>query len=1127
QRTDIRDLESTLPPAEKRRFPLAIVGTIILLAVMGIIGFLLLSGGEEDKEETREVAQGTSSVLIASTATPRETSTAEISTATESATEEVAAVPPTETLTLTPVPTTVVPPTETFTPIPPTETLTATPVPPTATLTVTPEPTTAVPPTEAPAATVTTIPAAAPPTEVAASSDALEINQVELATVPQQIQLFPVPADDFVAETHLFFVPTGDFEGAGLYVELADNNRIEFVRAYCTPNETTCVGSGVYLDYLGSEGFNTLLLHESAPFDADEIFMRLTRTGTTYTAEYRGQADWQTLAQFEVPQETLQVGIVAQTASEGENPNNLPPKPVNFVSFTLQPSQEIAGIPAESPELARVSGMSPIQDEVENLLWEDDFEQAMQMVNNALDANPNDLEALAARSMLYRRNGDSELAFVDADQIIELAPENPLGYIARADILYNWPVMDYPASLDILETAWEFSRGNPHVLWRISRARTYAGGNEAVARDEFNRAVELGAQGMDFYLFAGEYRFITLDYEKAEPYLRMVHNSFLKDEFTMQYLAGTLVQIGRADEAYQVVLEFPWGTDYFWGNPNESHYGDMAFVAFKAGEYEQAREWAQDGMALSDEAYKCEYIMGLLSWYADGDLEQALAYLDPLTQVDYSGWPYFTPEFGHTAELDRARILAAAGETADAEEAYTVALENNGEWPVIYEGRAALYVAAGDTEAAMSDLRRAFSFSEYAPNNRTHLKQQLVELFWGEEAVEVTNPPATFRLTESDLSIPLLSGLNPVMDEFEPFFLRGDPQVTLSIINDRLAAEPDNIELLAARVMAFVEIEDMDAARVDADRITELAPDNPLGYLMHFQIASHWTVDDPVAVLENATSAYERAPGNPEVLWRLAWAYMRNDMWAEAASYYDLAEQAGAKGYRYGLAAGMFWYDNRQYERAVEPLKTFSAAFPDNVFYGTYLLAALIQTGQTDLALQFASSMTQAADNEPSAYSGLAYAAYCAGDYPQAKAWAQTALALTEGELYEARYVLALLQWEQDRELSGAIEALTALENSEPTGIFINLQFGHHPLLDMARLYTAAGEYQAAVDTYTRAIEQDFSSEAFVYELRANVYLLMGNPDAAREDLRQATEWTEDETERERLFERILELGPE
>ncbi len=1131
QRTDIRDLESTLPPAEKRRFPFAIVGAVILLAVLGVIGFLLLSGGEEDEKESKEVAQSTSSILIAATSTPTETSTAAPPTETLTATDEPSAVPTTvvpPTETLTPVPTTAVPPTETFTPISPTETLTATPVPPTATLTVTPVPTTAVPPTEVVIATVTSIPAVAPPTEVAAAANSIEMTQVEFATVPRQIQLFPIPADDFVAETHFFFVPAGDFEGAGLYVELADNSRIEFVRAYCTPNETTCVGSGVYLDYLGSEGFNTLLLHEAAPFDSDEIYLRLTRTGATYTAEYRGQAEWQTLAQFEVPQETLQVGIVAQSASEGDNPNNLPPAPVNFVSFTLQPSQEIAAVP--SAELSRVSGLSPIQDEVENLLWAGDFEQAMQTVNTALDANPDDLEALAARSMLYRRNGDTDLALADADRIIELAPENPLGYIARADILYNWPVMDYPASLEILETAWEFSRGNPHVLWRMSRARTYADGNETVARDEFNRAVELGAQGMDFYLFAGEYLFITQDYEKAEPYLRMVHNSFLRDEYTMLYLAGTLVQLGRADEGYQVVLEFPWGTDYFWGNPSESFYGDMAFVAFKAGEYEQAREWARDGMALSDAAYKCQHIMGLLSWYADGDLEQALAYLDPLMQVEYSGWPYFTPEFGHTVELDRARILAAAGESSAALDAYTLALENNGEWPDIYEGRAALSLAAGDTEAALSDLRRAFDLSGYGRpdlDRRNRLRQQIVDVFWGEEAVEVINPPAAFHLTESDLSIPLLSGLNPVMDEFEPFFLHDDPQFTLGIINDRLAAEPDNIELLAARVMIFIEIEDMDAARADADRIIELAPDNPLGYLMHFQIASHWSVDDPAAALENATRAYELAPNNPEVLWRLAWAYMRNDKWAEAASYYDLAERAGAKGYRYGLAAGMFWYDDVQYERAVEPLKTFLVADPDNLYYGTYLLAALIQTGQTDLALQIASSLTRYADNEPDAYSGLAYVAYRAGNYPQAKAWAQVALALSQEDSYQARYVLALLKWEQDQDLNGAIEALTALEGSEPNGIFMDPPFGHHLLLDMARIYTAAGEYQAAVDTYTRAIEQDFSSEPFVYELRADVYLLMGNPDAAREDLRQAVERTEDEAERERLFERILELGPE
>lgn len=1067
QRTDVIGSQDTLPPPPRRTMPLMLIGIgVILVALLGLGVFLL--GGEDGEKDSQEIAAST-----------------------------VTKLPPSET-----------------------------PSPPTAT--DTPEPTTV-----RPSATLepTTVPPSAtvilePPTEVAVLQNSVEISQVELSTLPRQIEFFPAPEGDFTTETHLTFTPRGDFQGAGFYVELENNSRIEYLLAYCTPNDAGCVGPGVYLDYLGSEGFATLLLHEVAPIETDDVYLRLTRIGTTYMAEYRGLTDWQRLAQFEVPEQTLQIGLVAQSAS-GEaadnNPNNLPPETVVFHSLVIGPPQSAAN----STGLDPLSGLSPLQDEVEGQLMAGNYEVALQRMNDMLDANPDNVEALVARSMLFRRNGDTEAAFADADRAIELAPENPIGYIARADILANWPVWDYAAALQSLETALALSPDNPHILWRLSRVRVELGGAEGLAREEFERAIAHGAKGLDFYFFAGEYLHNSQEYARAEPYLRVVHNSVRYDEFTMLYFAGTLMQLGQFQEAYQVVRDFPWGTDYPWGSPDENWYGDMAVVAFNAGEYEQAREWARRGMALSGDAYKAQHVMGLVSWYADENLEQALAYLDPLLDVGYYGWPFLSIEFGHTAQLDRARIFAAAGDAESALDAYTLALEQNGEWPVILEERANVYLSLDNAEAALVDLRMAFLVSGYGnvdPDKRNRLKQRVVETFWGEEADNVINPPVSIRLTEADLTIPILSGLNPVMDEFDPLFLHEANDLTLEIINNRLEAEPDNPELLAARVMVYIEMDQIEPARADADRIIELAPDDPLGYLMRVHIGMHWSVDDPEEVLENSQKAFELAPENPEVLWRLAWSYWRNGDVDSAATYFDQAQETGARGFRYALEAGTFWYETEQYDRAIEPLKTFYVAQPHNLYYGSFLLGALIQTGQAETAYQIATSMAPYADDETSSYAGLAYAAFRAGQYEQAKAWLQVASAFSVEDFYQARYLLALLKWYGDRDLNGAMEMFDSLEGVYYQGGFIDIRFGHHILIDRARIYKDAEMYEASIEAWTAAIESEFSYAPQIYEERADVYLLLGNRDAAREDLRRAVELTEDDAERERLLQRILEL---
>ncbi len=1062
-------LPKAITPERKKASVWWVVGAVLLMAVLAGGAMVLLLGGEDEQSKEKTATE----VVVAVTNSP----VSPTGMLTAEATQESATEIPTL------LPTTVVP-------------------------------------TEVP----TLIPTARP-TLVPTSVEVAAVNPIQLSTFPRNQQLYPAPEGSFALETRVQAPVEMDWQSAGLYVALENGGRIEFTLGYCTPNGTTCVGRGIYLDYLNGVEFENLVRHEQVEFTAEQAHLRLTRQEMTFTAEYRADEDenWQVLAEFDVPENALEVGLTAQSASGGAadfNPNNAVPITATFAEFELTPIANVA------PEL--LSGITPLQDEIDTLILTGQNEAALQRVTQLLEENPANSEALFVRVGWLVEQGDSEAAFADADRIIELVPDSPLGYIARADVLSNWPVNDMAGAAQILEEANQRFPENPHILWRLAHAY-YQQSSDYYPRytELFEQAVALGASGMGFTYFAGDMLYNAVeDYERAEPYLQLAHSSQLKNEFTLIFLARTLIELGRTEEALEIARAFEWGDEFWWGNADATDYAVLAYIAYRAGAYEQATTWAQNGMALSSEAYSAQYVMGLTAWAADGDVQAAMSYLDPLLEVLYYGEPYLTPRFGHTVRFDRAKIFAEAGLHDEALAAYTLAIEEGALGAAALEGQADSYLALGDSESALNNLREAFSIlGNDSLAERERLKQKVVDLYWGDEAVDVINPPIEYELTESELSIPILSGLNPTLDEFDALLLTENLYTVLEIVNERLAAEPDNIELLAVRALISLEILEVDAARADANRIIELAPENPLGFIILFEIAHHWSVDDAAASLENAQLAYTLAPENPETVWRLAWAYWRHDRDEEAEDTFHQALDMGARGYRYALAAGMFWYTLGDDAEAIEPLKTYSVARPSALYEASHLLGALIQTEQTDFALQLAYSMTDEANDERGHYMTLAYTAYRAGDYEQAQAWAQVVIAFSSDDVPEARYLLALLKWYQDGDLAEALAIFAAIEGTPYEGFFMNMRYEHNIQLDRARIAVEAEDYETALAFYTAATNEIYTP--FVYEERADVYLVLGDVDAAREDLRAAADIEEDEAERQRLFERILELGPE
>jgi len=374
--------------------------------------------------------------------------------------------------------------------------------------------------------------------------------------------------------------------------------------------------------------------------------------------------------------------------------------------------------PETAQEISLLSGLTPLQDEIDTLLVNGEWDEARVRLTATLRQNPDNLEALVASAIFYTMTGEYARALHSADQAIRLDPESPLGYIARSHVLVNGGGSLRDA-LEAAQRALELDPGNPHALWRASLAYANLGEGENYI-EYLNRAIEAGGQGFLFANFAGEYLYYQLESERALPYLEVWHQAFPDDVYATIFLAADLIRLDRVEDAYALIENFQ---GYFNGFEQLAW---PAYVAYRAGEYDAARRWASRALALERNAPAANYVLGLVSWYDDHDLAAAMRHLDVLR-----GFPMFwdlllNPENGHQVDYDRGRILAEAGQHGEAIQAYRRSLDADAR-PYTYEALADLYLMQDNVTAARLNLEAALEISQ-DPQEQARLAQRLEAL---------------------------------------------------------------------------------------------------------------------------------------------------------------------------------------------------------------------------------------------------------------------------------------------------------------------------------------------------------------------------------------------------------------
>lgn len=382
--------------------------------------------------------------------------------------------------------------------------------------------------------------------------------------------------------------------------------------------------------------------------------------------------------------------------------------------------------PPNAQNLNLLTNISDIMDTADNMVLAEDLEGAIAYVSDILEDDPDNTSALFARSELHSLSYDEEnLAGQDAERLIELEPENVLGYIALHDSWLNYPALEQEDAVDnarsAIDQAYELEPENPHVLWRLARI-----GDWQLEWERMYSAEDLGANGYRYIRTMGDFLYNIADFERAIPYLEVFMRGTESESYANQEsfwnLIGTLIQVDRAEVGLQLFNDSINLDDSI----ESGLFADGAYIAYRAGEYEQAEEWANAALAFDPEMNEASYVLALIAWWANDDLDEAISQLDALADTEVFS-RYLNFFYQHDINIDKARILADADEPEDALIAYNIALDLYSSTAWLYEERADVHIVLEDIESARADLQTAFDVSDDA-DYRSELRERILDL---------------------------------------------------------------------------------------------------------------------------------------------------------------------------------------------------------------------------------------------------------------------------------------------------------------------------------------------------------------------------------------------------------------
>jgi serine/threonine-protein kinase len=589
--------------------------------------------------------------------------------------------------------------------------------------------------------------------------------------------------------------------------------------------------------------------------------------------------------------------------------------PPTAIPATAVPATAVAALPAEFAafrEAGYLSGLTPLQDEIDSLVLADQYEAAENRLNTILRAEPQNIDALTARALLRIQAGETRAGLADADYAIELRPDSPLGYLARSDALR---ALDDPeGALAAAQQALEVSPDHPEALWRVSWLYDQLGDWETFVI-YLDRAEAAGARGFRFAHFAGEYLYYRGEYERALPYLEIWHQTALGDAYATAFLAANLIQLDQPQRADAVMRSYT-------GDPGLDEWPVwMAYVAYRAEDYIRARTWANRALRRDPDSPGAHYVRALGSWYGGGNLNESMEHFRALENAGDFWDLFLNPDNGHQPDYDRGLILMDAGMLNQAVRAFQRAIDSDPR-AYMYEALADAYRAQNNLEAARENLYLAAQAAE-DDTEFTRLMERLAEL--GGETGGIWAEQGMGRREQGDL------------------------EGALAAFNHAAELEPDNWWIFFERGITYRDQGDWDAAFADFNHAAELAPEEAI--VLVNRAMTYRMMGDTEAALADFARAIELDPDLMDAYFERAITYREQGNVSAALADLNRAAVSGPDAWWVFFQRGILYRDQGQIDAAFADFNHAAELAPEEAIVLVNRAMTYRMMGDTEAAL--------------------------------------------------------------------------------------------------------------------------------------------------------------------------------
>lgn len=494
---------------------------------------------------------------------------------------------------------------------------------------------------------------------------------------------------------------------------------------------------------------------------------------------------------------------------------------------------------------------------------EKDINSASRYSEQAISANPNNINAWLFKGDLLRSQGKFELSLAAYDQALKLDPNSILARIAKAN--NEIVTKQFDAAKTDIEAARKTSPKGLIVFY-TQALLDFSQGNAAAALDSLQQILRVAPDHMPSVLLAGAVQYALGSMPQAEQYLKKYLENNPDNLYARKMLASTLIKDNHAQYAIDVLS--PVLID---GQQDPQLFALAGEMYTQTGDYTKASEYFAKASALVPKSPELHTALGL-SKLALGANDSAIAEMKTAVYLDtQSTKPDVMLVLTHLRLKEYDQALATAKKI----------IEKQSDDPLGHNLAGAAYLGKKDAANARASFEKAVSVQPaYFPAviNLVRLDQQ-------DNKPDVAKKRLESYLDKDKKNLQAMAALADIAQA------QGQTNEVTAWLEKANNENPNSIQAARMLITQYLRIGEKQKALVLAQKTQGSNPENP--DVLDILAQTQFSIGDKLAALETYNKLASIKPDSAFAQYRIASIHMamQNNTAATAALNKSLSLQ--------------------------------------------------------------------------------------------------------------------------------------------------------------------------------------------------------------------------------------------